>query len=61
MKYEHVRSCSKDGDTKSTRSKQFKFGADEWDKFLLGFLDDEQIKKHKKDVSREVQRLDNTC
>ena len=61
VKYEHVRSCSKDGDTKSTRSKQFKFGADEWDKFLLGFLDDEQIKKHKKDVSREVQRLDNTC
>jgi len=60
VRYEHLRLCSKDGDTKS-RSKQFKFGADKWDKFLLGFLDDEQIKNHKEDVSREVQRLDNTC
>ena len=60
VKYAHVRLCSKDGDTKS-KSKQIKFGADEWDKFLRGFLDDEQIKKHKEDVSREVQRLDNTC
>ena len=45
----------------SARTKQIKFGADEWDKFLRGFLDDEQIKNHKEDVSREVQRLDNTC
>ena len=61
VKYEHVRSCSKDGDTKSTRSKQFKFGADEWDKFRRGFLDDTQFKTHEENVSREVQRLDNTC
>jgi hypothetical protein len=61
VKYEHVRSCSKDGDTNKTRSKTFKFGADEWDKFLLGNLDNAQIKTHKEEVSREVQRLDNTC
>jgi hypothetical protein len=57
VRYEHVRSCSKDGDTNKTRSKTFKFGADEWDQFLLGFLHDSQFENHKEDVSREVQRL----
>jgi len=60
VRYEHVRSCSKDGVTK-TRSKTFKLGADEWEKFLLGNLDNAQIKTHKEEVSCEVQRLDNTC